>query len=107
MHQDLWRPRGSRAPSQRALLPMTSDRLATAFDSGAVIVTPNKRLARDLTARHDATARSRGRQTWPAVIALPFNAWLSTLWLDALAAEAIPPRALLSRPASLHLWQKI
>ena len=79
-----------------------------ALAAGTLFVTPNKRLARDLVAQYDAAQRAAGKRTWPAARALPWSAWLVTLWHDALAAGALTaPRPLLAPAAAAYLWDRI
>jgi len=81
---------------------------ATAPAAGATIVTPNNRLARHLVARFDERQRAAGKRTWTAARALPWNAWLDTLWLDALAASTLSatPQAIGDGQVA-HLWDRI
>ncbi len=69
---------------------MSSIDLAAALAAGVTFVTPNNRLARALVARHDARMRAHGLAVWPAARALPWRAWERALWLEALAANALP-----------------
>ncbi|MCC7325425.1 MAG: PD-(D/E)XK nuclease family protein [Burkholderiales bacterium] len=87
---------------------MISIDLDAALAAGVTVVTPNRRLARELVSRYDAAAARSGARTWTAVRALPWDAWLQTLWHDALAAHALPePRPLLGAPASAFMWDRI
>ena len=81
---------------------------AAALAPGTTLVTPNKRLARHLVARHDDAMVRAGRNTWPAARALPWQSWLETLWFEALAAHALTdPRPILSAHAAAFLWDGI
>jgi len=84
---------------------MSPDPLDVALANGAIVVTPNNRLARQVALRHDAAQRAAGHATWRAVRALPWRAFVDALWTDAIAhnAEAIP----VAPAAALHLWQSI
>jgi len=84
---------------------MSPDPLDIALANGAIVVTPNNRLARQVALRHDAAQRAAGHATWRAVRALPWRAFVDALWTDAIAhnAEAIP----VAPAAALHLWQSI
>ena len=96
--------RSLRVESHNVLDP----RLAVALELGAVVVTPNNRLARDLVSRFDEAQRARGLRAWPSASALPWSAWLRSLWLAALTQPAAgAPRALFDSVAALHLWQDI
>jgi len=82
--------------------------LAAALTAGAVVVTPNRRLARRITVLYDTEQRGAGRTAWPAATVLPWAPWQQSLWLDALAAEAMPELPRLITPAqSTHLWGRI
>ena len=82
------------------------DRLDAALAAGAVIVTPNNRLARAVVQRHDAAALASGRSTWPAARALPWGAFVDMLWGEAVAAGIRAPLPL-GAAASLFVWQSI
>jgi ATP-dependent helicase/nuclease subunit B len=87
---------------------MTAFEFATVLGEGATLVTPNNRLARTLVARHDAAMVSAGRRTWAAARALPWGAWLTTLWREASDAQAIGPALRLLAPVeSLFLWNRL
>jgi ATP-dependent helicase/nuclease subunit B len=82
--------------------------LLEALADGAIVVTPNNRLARDTVARFDAARREAGARTWTAATALPFTRWLDRLWRTALAARAQrAPPMLLDTSATRALWHGI
>ena len=81
--------------------------LADALGSGASLVTPNNRLARDIAARYDAACHAAGRRAWPSATALPWASWLERLWLAATAARATDGRALIDASAARELWYSI
>ncbi len=82
--------------------------LAAALAAGTTVVTPNKRLARALVARHDASMARAGCRAWPAARALPWHAWLQTLWQDVCDAEAMAPLPRLLAPIeSRYLWERV
>ncbi len=86
---------------------MTNPEVTAALDAGAVVVTPNNRLARFLANRHDEAQMRAGRGVWPTPRVLPWNAWLSSLWLDGLAAGAFAePLALLNPTQAARLWER-
>jgi len=87
---------------------MTAFDFAAALTPGTTLVTPNKRLARHLVTGYDNAQRAAGPRTWVAVRAMPWPSWLQELWLDALAAGALPaPRILVGTGAAAHLWDRI
>jgi ATP-dependent helicase/nuclease subunit B len=82
--------------------------LHAALASGAIAVTPNRRLARHLQRDFARAALAQGRRTWATPTILPYAAWLESLWLDLLAAEAVPELPRLLQPAqSVYVWQGI
>ena len=89
-------------------MPSSAGPLEDAFVSGATVVTPNRRLARALVARHDEAQRAAGLAVWPAARALPWDAWLTTLWQQALEADIVPDGARLRTPVqAAHAWNRI
>ena len=93
--------------TQRLPPDVLSD-LAAALAAGVTIVTPNKRLARALVARHDAAMVRAGHRTWTAARALPWPAWLTTLWRDACDADAIAANPRLLAPVEAgYLWDRL
>jgi ATP-dependent helicase/nuclease subunit B len=81
---------------------------AAAPQPGTTLVTPNKRLARDLAGRFDNAQLAAGRRAWVALRAVPWHGWLQSLWLDALAAGAVQePRILIAADVAAHLWDRV
>ena len=85
---------------------MSSSPLAAALASGASVVTPNNRLAREVVLQFDAAQLARGARTWTPAQALPWTSWLETLWHFAAGAGA-NLRALLDPSASREAWHRI
>ena len=89
------------------LRPALPSPVRAALASGAVVVTPNKRMARHLVALHDREQRADGRAVWPAPTIVPWSAWLERLWLDVLVAGCRPdPPRRLTPAQSAHLWSQ-
>ncbi len=89
-------------------MPQLPESIQSAFAAGAIVVTPNRRLARALIALYDAAQRSAGRKAWPAGNALPWDAWLHNLWQDALAAGVSGNLARLQSPLQAsHAWSRL
>lgn len=87
---------------------MIAFEFAAALGEGSTLVTPNNRLARHLVARYDDTQRAMGRRAWVAGRVLPWQGWLNALWLDVIAASALPePRELISGGGAAHVWGRI
>ena len=53
--------------------------LYAALASGAIAVTPNRRLARHLQRDFSRDALAQGRKTWATPTILPYAAWLESL----------------------------
>src|SRR4029453_4402426 len=82
--------------------------LAAALAAGVTIVTPNKRLARTLVARHDAAMGRAGCRTWNGARAMPWAGWVATVWRAACDAQAIaPPLGLLAPVEAAYLWDRL
>jgi len=77
-----------------------------ALAAGTLVVTPNNRLARALSARHDAAMARAGKGAWTAARVLPWGTWLTLLWRAALEAGLAPAR-LLAPVEARYLWQRI
>ncbi len=89
-------------------MPRLPDPLQNALATGAIVVTPNRRMARHLVALHDAAQLAAGRTAWPGARALPWDAWLQNLWQDALAAGVTGDLLRLQSPLhASHLWNRI
>jgi ATP-dependent helicase/nuclease subunit B len=82
--------------------------LHTALVEGAIVVTPNRRLARFLHREFDVAQRATGRATWPTPTILPYPNWLESSWDDAILADAVIDAALLLTPAQAAiLWRRV
>jgi hypothetical protein len=82
--------------------------LHAALADGAIAVTPNRRLARSLQRSFAAVAASQGHRAWVTPTILPYASWLETLWLDALATDAIrDPLQLLAPAQAVYTWRRI
>ncbi len=81
-----------------------SDALARAL-AGATVVTPNRRLARHLSDRHDRSQLAAGRRAWASARVLPWPAWIATMEAEAVAAGVLPPSIRLPSHASAEWWR--
>ncbi len=86
---------------------MPLESILAAVAAGATLVTPNNRLARRLAGAHDRARLAGGARTWAAAQALPWGAWVDSLWHEALAAGAVEARPGLAPAAAAHLWRRI
>ncbi len=77
-----------------------------ALAAGTQVVTPNNRLARTLSARHDAAMLRTGKSSWPAARVVPWVTWLALLWREAIDAGTVTAR-LLAPLESRFLWERI
>jgi ATP-dependent helicase/nuclease subunit B len=94
--------------AQSATIGGVSSALYAALATGAVAVTPNRRLARYLRRRFDALQQASGRSAWPTPTILPYAAWLEQLWREAFGEDALTRHTRLLTPAqSLYLWDRI
>jgi probable DNA repair protein len=82
--------------------------LLSALAEGAVVVTPNRRLARFLHREFDVAQRAAGRSAWPTPTILPYPSWLESSWDEAILADTVTGAALLLTPAQAAiLWRRI
>ncbi len=82
--------------------------LHAALIDGAVVVTPNRRLARVLLHQFDLAQREAGRHAWPTPTIVPYPTWLGMLWDLALQGDAsIASELLLSPPQAAQLWRMV
>jgi probable DNA repair protein len=84
-----------------------SSPIHAALAEGAVVVTPNRRLARSLHREFDIAQRAAGRLAWPTPEIVPYPIWLETLWRHAVQADAVAGAALLSPQQATQLWRQI
>lgn len=86
---------------------MADSSVVAAFARGALVVTPNKRLARDLVLRHDLAQRESGRLAWAAARAMPWPTFVGELWQQALDAGLPLPARRLDEAQAAHLWRAL
>lgn len=87
---------------------MLPPQLAAAIAAGATVVTPNKRLARFLAGQYDAAQRADGRAAWPSAQAVPWDAWLRSLWHEAMISSALADSRPTASPLqTMHLWERV
>ncbi|HKP66473.1 MAG TPA: hypothetical protein VJX31_07590, partial [Casimicrobiaceae bacterium] len=86
---------------------MSQSLLVDALAAGAIVVTPNNRLARDIALRFDTSRRTQGLVAWNAANVVPWTLWLERLWLEALSAGAGDQRVLVSGHVAQELWHAV
>ncbi len=77
------------------------------LESGATVLTPNRRLALHLKREFDSSQLAAGRSAWPTPDILPWSAWLERSYEDVLHSDsggALP--LLLSAAQELALWEE-
>ena len=86
------------------------DRLAAGLAGGVTVVTPNARLAQALLGEFDAAQAAKGLRTWETADILPWTAFVTRLYDEALYAAESSPAArlpiLLTQPQELSLWEQ-
>ena len=75
------------------------------LSSGATVLTPNRRLARDLKRRFDAAQIASGFAVWPTADILPWSTWLERTFGELSRREV--RQRLLSPAQELALWQQV
>ena len=75
------------------------------LESGATLVTPNRRLARDIARRFNLAQLGAGRSAWPSADVLPWTAWLERTLAEAARDDA--RWRLLGATQELVLWQRL
>jgi len=80
-------------------------RLLARLAAGATVVTPNRRLARDLKRAFDFFRQSAGERVWRSADVLPWEAWLARSYQELPPANDTP--RLLSALQERTLWQQV
>jgi len=75
------------------------------LEAGATLVTPNRRLARDLLRRFAGAQLAAGRAAWRSADILPWGAWLQRALAEAWRDD--PRLRALSAAQELALWQRL
>lgn len=76
--------------------------------SGALILTPNRRLSAWITSYYNQKQNKDGLTTWQSPQILPYNSWISSLW-DEYSYSSLDNNApiLLSPAQETYLWEAI
>ncbi len=80
--------------------------VAEALARGALILTPNQRLARNLRRAFDQEMQLQSRLDWIPPDIFAVDSWLSEAW-QRLTRSGFTSRVLLNRTQELSLWLKI
>src|SRR5688572_27140438 len=78
-----------------------------ALARGALIVTPNKRLAREIASAYDRAQVAAGLNTWSAARAVPWVTFVSGLVQQGQDAGLRIPALELDVEQSTHLWRRV
>ncbi|MEO8626967.1 MAG: PD-(D/E)XK nuclease family protein [Betaproteobacteria bacterium] len=76
------------------------------LESGATVITPNRRLAAAIRRTYDVHARDAGQAAWRSPDVIPWNAWLERGYREAFIAGATE-RLLIDAAQARMLWQRI
>ena len=86
-----------------------ANQLEKALDRGALFLTPNTRLAsylRDLLDNIMLERLKLGQGVWQSPELLPFDAWTTAQWTDALLSGKTAPRLMLTKAQDLLYWEQ-
>lgn len=86
---------------------MIDSTLDAALARGAFVVTPNKRLAREIGQAYDARRLAEGRLAWPSARALPWGVFVGELLQRAQDAALAVPVQRLDERQSHELWRRV
>ena len=100
------RPSGAHGILHTMRLTVDLPLFAPLLESGACIVTPGKRLAREITESWVRHCGSNG-----SIVATPrattVDSWLEQAWLRAVEAGLLPPSRLLTPQQDLAVWHQL
>ena len=72
---------GVAGPCRRsATMMVVTPAILDALADGVTAITPNRRLARQLSRDFDRMQQALGRRSWPTPSVLPYATWLESLW---------------------------
>lgn len=82
--------------------------LLVALETGAVVLTANRRLARDLRQRYAESQLAQGKRAWNTPLVLPWTVWVAQCWDELVFVD--PPLAryrLLSEQQAEVVWESV
>jgi probable DNA repair protein len=85
---------------------LTSAEALQEIASGALLLTVNKRLARELQTRYDHLQQEQGKEVWERPRILPWGGWLQNCFQELLDRD-LTERTLLSPWQSRVLWEQV
>jgi probable DNA repair protein len=81
-------------------------RLAGGHAARVTVVTPNQRLAQELGREFAALQAGKGLTAWEDADILPFDAFVTRLWEDALYSESVAAPQCLAPAQARRLWEE-
>ena len=72
-----------------------------------LIISVNRRLARELTRQYSDDQMASGNQVWESPTILPWTSWLNTLWQQDLDQSSEKPFLLLNNIQSRVIWEGV
>ena len=85
----------------------TMQAIFAAAESGATVLTANRRAARQLRADFDRLHASRGLRIWRSPDLISWSGWMSRLWRQHALDASAPLPAILSAAQEARLWETI
>ncbi len=72
-----------------------------------LIITINRRLARELTDQYSAAQIKAGKLVWESPVVMPWSSWLNSLWRQELKLHVNASLLLLNNVQSQVVWENI
>ena len=82
-----------------------AEQIDAALLRGAVMLTPNLRVARAQMRIFDNARRAQGLQAWQPAHILPWRSWTSSLWREAIV-QGVEDRVMLNPLQEEHVWRQ-
>jgi ATP-dependent helicase/nuclease subunit B len=87
---------------------VTQAEIIAALNSGATVVTANKRLAAVSRQVFEKDNIDKGLEVWPTAKILPWTVWLQNTWEEAVISGVLPaPKLLLTQQQEQYIWKDI
>jgi ATP-dependent helicase/nuclease subunit B len=83
-----------------------STAISSALASGAIVLTPNERMAHALRHAFDETMRASGTPRWTPPEILGLDSWMTQLW-HRMTVSGVVSSMLLNRTQELSVWRRI
>lgn len=86
---------------------MNQQQLFTNITSGAIVLTPNRRLAVHLREKYHKNQQALGKAVWHSAKIMPVDAWLQQYWHECALSAPVSLPCLLNKHQTMLLWQNI